>query len=98
MRRREAALRRGFPIAIGSAIIGAAITLIIWAIATARALTLISLSGAPTPRRLAEAISATSLESELLLVGAGLLWLAAIVAVVTANRLSRLRSRAGQRR
>lgn len=81
-----------------SAVTGAGITLIIWAIVTARALTLIGLSGAPTPARLAEAVTATSLEAELLLVGAGLLWLAAIVAVVTANRLSRLRSRASDGR
>lgn len=91
-------LLRGYPLAIGSAVIGAGITLVIWAIATARTLTLIGLSGAPTPARLAEAITATSLESELLLIGAGLLWLAAIVAVVTANRLSRLRSRAADGR
>lgn len=97
-RHREAALRRGYPLAIGSAAIGAGITLVIWAITTGRALTLIGLSGAPTPARLAEAISATSLESELLLIGAGMLWLGTIIAVVTANRLARLRSRAAQRR
>ncbi|KRF32657.1 hypothetical protein [Yonghaparkia sp. Soil809] len=97
-RRREAALRRGYPIALAVGLTGAAITLVVWAIATGRTLTLVGLSGAPTPARLAEAITADSLEAELLLIGAALVWLATIIAIVTSNRLSRLRSRAARRR
>lgn len=59
---------------------------------------LVSLGRPATPAEIDEVVKASSLEAELLLGGAGLMWLGVIVAVASAHLLSRLRSRAAQRR
>jgi hypothetical protein len=80
-------------LSLGSIIIG-----VIWLLASSRRDMLVSLGRPATPAEIDEAVKASSLEAELLLGGAALLWLGVIVAVTSAHLLSRLRSRAAQRR
>lgn len=89
-------LSRGFPIALALLGLGTAITITIWTLAGSRALTLDSVLRAASRAEIDAAVQASSLEAELLLIGAGLVWLGVIVAVLTANRLARLRALAAR--
>lgn len=97
-RRRERQLLRGFPAAFLLLALGTLMIGVIWLIASARRSTLESLGRPATAVEIDEVVRASSLEADLLLGGAALLWLGVIVAVASAHQLARLRSRAAQRR
>ena len=97
-RRRERELHRGYPLAIALLALGAALTATLWAIGASRVALLDALPRPATRAEIDEIVAASSLEAELLLLGAGLVWAGIIVAVATAHLLARLRSRAAVRR